>query len=265
VTGTVNVICAAVLAEGTTVISHAAREPEVIDLCHLLQSMGAKIDGIGESTLTIEGKERLRGTSHTLIPDRIEFGTFLLLALITRGEIMLPRIQRFFYEILWQILREHGAIFEEKEDGLLVLGNRSDLKPFHLQTAPFPGFPTDLQALFCALLTQVEGKSTIQERIYPNRFMHIGELQRMGASIYLQKSTAVIEGKRLLSGAALTVSDLRAGACLYLAALAAQGESLIGNVHHLDRGYENFEKKLSQLGAIVKRETGEKGNEETSA
>jgi UDP-N-acetylglucosamine 1-carboxyvinyltransferase len=249
-----NIICAATLADGITVIRDAAREPEVVDLCHMLVKMGAKIDGIGESTLTVEGVERLHGATHELIPDRIEFGTFLLLALAGCCNLELPKIDPSPCGALVDVLAANGAEFETSGDHFIVHGDRANLRPMHLETLPFPGLPTDLQAPLCALLTQVCGESSITERIYPDRFMHIDELRRMGASISMEGSRAVIHGGVGLSGATVEISDLRAGACLYLAALVADGESLIRGVHHVDRGYENFDEKLKKLGAVLQRE-----------
>ncbi|MDR2677688.1 MAG: UDP-N-acetylglucosamine 1-carboxyvinyltransferase [Puniceicoccales bacterium] len=254
VTGTVNIICAATLAQGTTVIRDAAREPEVADLCRMLNKMGAKIGGIGESTLTIEGVERLHGVSHELIPDRIEFGTFLLLALASRSKLELPKVDPSLCGALVDVLAANGAEFEETSDFFVVHGNRSNLRPMCLETLPFPGLPTDLQAPLCALLTQIFGESSIKENIYPNRFTHIGELQRMGANISTDGPQAIIRGATQLSGTSVIIPDLRAGACLYLAALIAKGESLIYGVHHVDRGYENFDEKLKQIGAVLQRE-----------
>ncbi|MDR0727647.1 MAG: UDP-N-acetylglucosamine 1-carboxyvinyltransferase [Puniceicoccales bacterium] len=261
VTGTVNVICAATLARGTTVIRDAAREPEVVDLCHMLVKMGAKIDGIGESTLTIEGVDRLHGASHGLIPDRIEFGTFLLLALASRSELELTKINPSLCGALLEVLAANGAEFEEVGDSFVVHGSRSNLRPMHLETLPFPGLPTDLQAPLCALFTQISGENSITENIYPNRFIHVDELRRMGANVSLKGPRAIIRGVTQLSGAQVVIPDLRAGACLYLAALVAKGESLIRGVHHVDRGYENFDEKLKKIGAVLQREEVSREND----
>jgi UDP-N-acetylglucosamine 1-carboxyvinyltransferase len=254
VTGTVNVLCAATLAKGTTIIRDAAREPEVVNLCHMLVKMGAKINGIGESTLTIEGVERLHGVSHELIPDRIEFGTFLLLALAGRGRLELTKIDPTLCGTLVDVLVANGAEFEETDDFFIVHGSRSNLRPMQLETLPFPGLPTDLQAPLCTLFTQISGVSSATENIYPDRFTHVDELRRMGADISMEGSRAVIRGVTQLSGAPVVIPDLRAGACLYLAALVANGESRIQGVHHVDRGYENFDEKLKQIGAVLQRE-----------
>jgi UDP-N-acetylglucosamine 1-carboxyvinyltransferase len=260
VTGTVNVICAATLAKGATVIRNAAREPEVVDLCRMLTKMGAKIDGIGESTLTIEGVDQLHGACHELIPDRIEFGTFLLLALAGRCELKLSKMSLPLCGALVDTLATNGAVFEEIGDFFVVHGSRSNLRPMRLETFPFPGLPTDLQAPLCTLFTQISGASSIVEHIYPNRFAHIVELQRMGAVISMDGPRAIIRGVTQLSGAKMVIPDLRAGACLYMAALLANGESLIHGVHHVDRGYENFDEKLKKIGAVLQREEVERTN-----
>jgi UDP-N-acetylglucosamine 1-carboxyvinyltransferase len=253
VTGTANVLCAAVLAEGVTQIQSAACEPEVVDLCRLLCRMGARIDGIGGPTLTIEGVAGLYGAEHTLIPDRIEFGTFLLLALITRSDIALPAIESVQHGALLDILAQAGATIEVGKEQVLVRGSAANLRPVELTTLPFPGFPTDLQAPMCALMTQADGISILTERVYPGRFSHVAELERMGARILLEGSSAIVRGPTRLSGAPVTATDLRGGACLYLAALAAEGESSVYGTGHVDRGYENFEEKLRTLGAEVER------------
>lgn len=253
VTGTANILGAAILAKGTTVIQSAACEPEIIDLCLLLKEMGAQIEGIGSPTLTIHGVDRLHGASHRLIMDRIEYGTFLLLALITKSAILLPKIPEIFIGSLMDILLQSGAVFESHPDGLLVRGDLSELRPMEVTTLPFPGFPTDLQAPLTALLAQVEGISIITERIYPHRFMHVQELARMGAEISLEGPSAIIKGRTPLSGAPVMASDLRAGASLYMAGLAAKGETIIQRVYHVDRGYDHLDDKLRALGAKIER------------
>jgi UDP-N-acetylglucosamine 1-carboxyvinyltransferase len=253
VTGTINVICAATLANGTTIIENAAREPEVADLCRMLVKMGAKIDGIGESTLTIDGVEQLHGASHELIPDRIEFGTFLLLALAGRGKLELTKMDAALCGAIIDALAESGAEFEEIGNFFIVHGERSNLRPMHLETLPFPGLPTDLQAPLCTLFTQICGESSMLENIYPDRFTHVGELRRMGADIVMDGRRAVIRGATHLSGAPVMIPDLRAGACLYSAALLARGESILRGIHHVDRGYEIFDEKLRKIGAVLQR------------
>ncbi|MDR3117260.1 MAG: UDP-N-acetylglucosamine 1-carboxyvinyltransferase [Puniceicoccales bacterium] len=253
VTGTANVLCAAVLAEGVTQIQSAACEPEVVDLCRLLCRMGARIDGIGSPTLTIEGVAGLHGAEHTLIPDRIEFGTFLLLALITRSDLTLPAIESAQHGALLDMLAQAGARIGEDRDRVHIRGSAGEVRPIELTTLPFPGFPTDLQAPMCALMTQANGISILTERVYPNRFAHVAELERMGAHILLEGSSAIVRGPTRLSGAPVTATELRGGACLYLAALAADGESTVYGAGHVARGYENFEGKLRALGAEVER------------
>ncbi|MDR2030036.1 MAG: UDP-N-acetylglucosamine 1-carboxyvinyltransferase [Puniceicoccales bacterium] len=254
VTGTANVLCAAVLAEGITQIQSAACEPEVVDLCHLLCKMGARIDGIGSPTLTIEGVGRLHGAEHTLIPDRIEFGTFLLIALITHSDLVLPAIESVAHGALLDILAQAGASIEVGPERTFIRGSACELRPVELTTLPFPGFPTDLQAPMCALMTQAAGISVLTERVYPSRFSHVAELERMGGHILLEGPSAIVRGPTKLSGAPVTATELRGGACLYMAALAAEGESVIRGVEHVDRGYENFDAKLRSIGAVVERE-----------
>ncbi|MDR1438209.1 MAG: UDP-N-acetylglucosamine 1-carboxyvinyltransferase [Puniceicoccales bacterium] len=255
VTGTANILCAATLAKGTTIIQSASCEPEIVDLCRLLVAMGAKIDGIGGPTLTIDGVDGLRGASHRLIADRIEFGTFVIAALVTHGSLSLPDIPWFHQGAFEDILVRSGAIFERSEDRIIVRGDRSYLRPMELATLPFPGFPTDLQAPMCALLTQINGISVLTERVYPQRFMHVGELCRMGADIILENATSIVKGPSALSGAPVMASDLRSGACLCLAALAAKGESIVQRIYHIDRGYEHLDEKLHRVGAVIERES----------
>jgi UDP-N-acetylglucosamine 1-carboxyvinyltransferase len=255
VTGTANILCAATLAKGITVIQSAACEPEIVDLCHLLTRMGGKIDGIGGPTLTVEGVDRLHGIHYELMADRIEFGTFVLLALITHGCLHLPQITAAHCGALEDILQRSGAIFERQDGQFIIHGDRCELRPMELTTLPFPGFPTDLQAPMCSLFTQVDGISVLTERVYPQRFIYIGELCRMGAQIILEGASAIVKGKTPLSGAPVMAPDLRSGACLYLAALAARGESLIHRVYHVDRGYECLDEKLRAIGAVLQRET----------
>lgn len=254
VTGTANVLSAAVLARGTTIIQSAACEPEVVDLCHLLTAMGAKINGIGSPTLEIEGVDSLHGADHAIIPDRIEFGTFLLLALITGSCLRLPRDVAPLAGAVIDSLEQAGAIFEVDGEDFVVRGDRSELRPMELTTLPFPGFPTDLQAPMSVLMTQIPGVSLITERIYPNRFMHINELCRMGADITMEGATSIIKGRRALSGAPVMASDLRCGAALYLAGLAASGETTVQRIYHVDRGYDHFEEKLAKIGARIQRQ-----------
>ena len=253
VTGTANIAMAAVLAPGTTRIECAACEPEVVDLCNLLVKMGASIEGIGSPELTIHGVEKLHGCNHRVIADRIEAGTFIAAAAITRGDVEIKGIAPNLLGAFLDKLEEAGLPMEKKADSIRVLPYNHSLRPVDIITLPHPGFPTDLQAQLCALMTQTEGLSIITERIYPNRFMHVPELQRMGADIAIEGPSAIIKGASTLSGAPVMASDLRASAALILAALAARGETWIQRIYHLDRGYERFEKKLATLGARIDR------------
>jgi UDP-N-acetylglucosamine 1-carboxyvinyltransferase len=256
VTGTENVIMAALGARGTTVIESAACEPEITDLCEFLRKQGAVIEGIGTNTITIEGGHTLHGCRHRIIGDRIEAGTFICAGLITRGQITIHGNTPNSSSALYDKLDEIGANVKELADGTIIVDGRAqNFHPIEIITLPYPGFPTDLQAQFCALLTSVDGISVVSERIYPSRFMHVSELNRMGASIMLEGSHAIIHGSstRRLSGAQLIASDLRASAALYLAGLCAKNETLVHRIYHLDRGYENFEEKLRSIGAHIER------------
>jgi UDP-N-acetylglucosamine 1-carboxyvinyltransferase len=256
VTGTANVLMAALGARGVTVIESAACEPEIMDLCLFLRKQGAAIGGIGTNTLTIVGQRKLHGCRHRIIGDRIEAGTFICAGLMTRGCITIrgntPKVGGAVYDKL----EEMGASVKEFEDGTIVVDSKKQkLRSAEIITLPYPGFPTDLQAQFCTLLSCIDGISVVSERIYPGRFMHISELNRMGADIMLEESHAIIHGssKRKLTGTQLMASDLRASAALYLAGLCAENETLIHRVYHLDRGYEHFEEKLCNLGANIER------------
>jgi len=253
VTGTANILMAAVLAPGTTRIECAACEPEVVDLCHLLVKMGAKIEGIGSPELIIEGVDKLHGCEHRVIADRIEAGTFIVAAAITRGDVAVKGIPPNLLGAFLDKIEEAGVPLEVEGDCIRVRPYSGSLKPVDCITLPYPGYPTDLQAQLCALMTQVEGISIITERIYPNRFMHVPELQRMGADISIEGPSAIIKGASKLSGAPVMASDLRASAALILAAFAASGDTWIQRIYHLDRGYERFEQKLSALGAKIER------------
>lgn len=255
VTGTANVLMAATLTPGVTIIESAACEPEIVDLCRLLQQMGADIDGIGSPTLKIVGQKSLRGFDYTVIGDRIEAGTFVLGALVTQGQVRVCGAKPQHLNALLYLLERIGADvrIDENEQVIDVFPCLDHLKPFEVTTLPFPGFPTDLQAQLCVLGICIQGLSLITERIYPQRFMHVAELQRLGAHITPEGSTAILQGGRPLSGADVMASDLRAGAALYLAGLVAKGETCIHRVYHVDRGYENFEQKLRDLGADVER------------
>jgi len=255
VTGTENLLMAATLAEGTTIIENAAREPEINDLAHFLNKMGAKISGIGTDVLTIEGVERLgvKDLHYDVLPDRIEAGTYLVAAAITRGKIKLKKIQPNLLDAVLAKLEEAGAEITTGEDWveLDMHGNRP--KAVSLRTAPFPAFPTDMQAQFTAMNSIAEGVSTITETVFENRFMHVQEMQRMGANIKLESNTAICTGIDKLTAAPVMATDLRASASLVLAGLVSEGETLVDRIYHIDRGYDHIEEKLSQLGAIIRR------------
>ncbi|MBM4019441.1 MAG: UDP-N-acetylglucosamine 1-carboxyvinyltransferase [Planctomycetes bacterium] len=252
VTGTANVLMAAVLARGTTVIDCAACEPEVQDLARMLVKMGAGIRGIGSPRLLVEGVDRLSGAEHAVIPDRIEAGTFLLAAAATGGDVAVEGARWNDLFALVHLLREAGAEVEHLGDAVRVRAPRR-LRSVDVTTLPFPGFPTDLQAQTAAMLAVADGISVITEKIYPDRFMHVAELNRMGAAIRKEGPAAVVHGPRRLSGAPVMASDLRASAALVVAALVAEGRTTVSRVYHLDRGYERLEQKLKRLGARVRR------------
>ena len=255
VTGTANVLMAAVLTPGVTVIDCAACEPEIVDLCTLLQQMGASIEGVGSPTLTIRGTDHLKGFDYTVIGDRIEAGTFVLAGLITQGTLHIQGFQTQHLNALWHLLDNiHADIsIHEAEGSVDVKPCLDRLTPFETTTLPYPGYPTDLQAQLCVLGLCIPGISLITERIYPQRFMHLPELQRLGGQTWLEGSTAILKGGTPLSGAEVMASDLRASAALYLAGLIASGTTSIHRVYHVDRGYERFDKKLQALGAHIQR------------
>jgi len=250
---TENALMAACLAEGESKIENAAREPEIIDLAHALCSMGAEISGAGTSGITIQGKKSLRGMDHSVAPDRVEAATFLCAGLITGGSVETTGITEDYLGSALQVLRSMGAKIECSSDSIRA-SSQGPLKPVEIETLPFPGFPTDMQAQFMALLTQAQGRSLIKETIFENRFMHVPELVRLGAKIKIQGNQASIEGPCSLTGATVMATDLRASASLILAGLAAKGETTIRRIYHLDRGYEQIEQKLSRLGAEIYRE-----------
>ena len=253
VTATENLMMAASLAESTTVLENCAMEPEVGDLARLLIAMGAKIEGIGSSTLHIEGVETLHGAQHRVPPDRIETGTFLTAAAATRGDIrVLDTEPDFLHHVLGK-LEQAGARIELGPDWIHLDTGGKRCKAVHINTAPYPAFPTDMQAQFMALNALAEGTATVVENIFENRFMHVAELQRMGADIELQGHTAIVRGRERLQGAPVMATDLRASASLIIAALAADGETSIDRVYHLDRGYANIDRKLAEMGAMIKR------------
>jgi UDP-N-acetylglucosamine 1-carboxyvinyltransferase len=253
VTGTENLLMAATLANGVTILENAAREPEVVDLANMLIGMGAKISGVGSSTLTIEGVKELHGTKHTIIPDRIETATFIIAAAITGGDITLTNTQSEFMAVPIEKFRQVGVEIEEVGDNSLRVRGNGNLKSIDLQTSPYPGFPTDIQAQMLVLNSLSDGISIVTETIFENRFMHVSELQRMGADIRIQGNSVRVKGVEKLVGAPVMATDLRASASLVLAGLAAEGETLISRIYHLDRGYERIEEKLLALGADIQR------------
>ena len=252
VTGTEDLLMAATLAEGETILKNCAREPEVADLADLLNKMGAKITGAGTSTIRVEGVSKLKGTKHRIIPDRIEAGTFIIAGAMTGGDLNVTGCDPSHLEALLTKLHEVGVKTKTSTDSVRVMGDH----PFQasdMSTEEYPGFPTDMQAQFLALATQAEGTSIIIENIFENRFMHAQELVRMGANVKIDGHRAIVRGKTPLSAAAVLASDLRASASLVLAALVADGETIIDRVYHIDRGYENIEEKLKGVGAQIRR------------
>ncbi|MDG2474204.1 MAG: UDP-N-acetylglucosamine 1-carboxyvinyltransferase [Paracoccaceae bacterium] len=250
---TANIVMAASLADGSSVLRNCALEPEIQDLCDCLNGMGAKVKGGGTSIIEIEGVSELSGHTHSVIADRIELGTYMLAPAIAGGEIFLRGGRIELIESFAKILRETGAEVISSEDGILVKGSKNGIAPVNISTQPFPGFPTDLQAQMMALLTLSKGISTLNENIFENRFMHAPELNRMGAKIFVDGGTATVEGVNALKGAPVMATDLRASISLILAGLAAQGQTILTRVYHLDRGYENVCSKLSNCGADITR------------
>lgn len=257
VTGTANIVMAAVSIPGTTVIENAACEPEIADLCAMLEKMGAIIEGAGSPTISITGVPRLCGATHSVMPDRIEAGTWITAALASRGKVLIRDAQKKYLGSFLDVLERAECPVKAKSPSSIYV-DASDLKlrPIEAITLPYPGLPTDLQAQLCALMTQADGISIVTERIYPERFMHVPELARMGANIAREGPSAIISGGTKLSGAPVMASDLRASAALVIAALAASGETLIHRVYHIDRGYEKIDEKLASLGARVERLKG---------
>ena len=253
VTGTENVMMAAVLAKGETTIVNAAREPEVVDLAHCLVAMGAQIEGIGSDRLRITGKEKLHAATHNVVPDRIEAGTFAMAAAITNGELELIGAKLEHLNSVATILAEAGIDMTETAEGLLVRRMDGMLNGVDVMTEPYPGFPTDLQAQMMALMCVANGASMITETIFENRFMHVPELKRMGANITVHNSSALVRGVPMLTGAPVMATDLRASVSLALAGLAARGETILSRIYHLDRGYERLEEKLAACGADIER------------
>jgi UDP-N-acetylglucosamine 1-carboxyvinyltransferase len=252
VTGTANAVMLAVLTPGCTILEGSACEPEITDLCHMLQAMGANIQGIGSHLLKIEGVEKLNGCKHRVIPDRIEAGTYVLAGAITGGELTIEGINAAHMGSFLDLLKTAGLNLDYQNQSIKI-SNKINLSPLEVVTLPFPGFPTDLQAQICALACITDGLSVITERVYPSRFMHVPELLRMGAHISIEGTSAIIRGAKRLTGAPVMASDLRASAALILAGLAAEGETWVQRIYHLDRGYETFEQKLQKLGAKVER------------
>jgi UDP-N-acetylglucosamine 1-carboxyvinyltransferase len=252
VTGTENVMMAAALADGETIVRNAACEPEIVDLAELLMKMGGRIQGAGTPTIRIDGVDRLGGADHTVVPDRIETGTYIAACAIAGGEIEICACQPQHLRAVIEKFRETGVRIEEGPDNLRVRAPRR-VRAANVTTLPHPGFPTDMQAQYMALMTQASGVSTITESIFENRFMHVAELQRMGASVRVEGRTALINGPAALSGAQVMATDLRASASLVLAGLAAGGETIVDRVYHLDRGYYRIDEKLRGLGADIER------------
>jgi UDP-N-acetylglucosamine 1-carboxyvinyltransferase len=252
VTGTENLMMAATLADGRTVLENAACEPEVVDLANCLNRMGARITGAGTSTITIDGVEQLHGTQHDILPDRIETATFLIAVGMTGGDVTLTGTQGALLEAPIAKLRHVGLDISTVDGGLRVARNGA-LRAVDIKTVPYPGFPTDLQAQMMALIAVAQGTGTITETIFENRFMHVSELQRMGADVLLQGNTAIVRGVSQLYGAPVMATDLRASASLVLAGLAAEGDTVISRVYHIDRGYERIEEKLLAVGADIQR------------
>ncbi len=256
VTGTENIMMAATLAQGTTYIENAAREPEVVDLAKCLSAMGAKISGAGTDEITIEGVERLHGAVHEVIPDRIETGTYLVAGAMTKGSVRLRNVRPDLLQAVLEKLRETGAIIECGSNWISLDMQGRRPKSVSVRTAPYPAFPTDMQAQFVALNSIAEGDATVSETIFENRFMHVYELQRMGAKIELEGNTAIVHGVASLMGAPVMATDLRASASLALAGLVAESETIVDRIYHIDRGYECIEEKLAQLGARIRRVPG---------
>lgn len=253
VLATANVMMAATMASGRTVIDSAACEPEIVDLGNFLKKMGAKIEGLGSPSVEIEGVKRLGGANYSLIPDRIEAGTYMIASAVTKGDVTIKNMNLNMLGAMLDKLREAGVMITEKNNHVRIRRERV-LRPISVTTLPYPGFPTDLQAQMMALMCVVPGISVITEKIYPERFMHVSELNRMGANIMLEGPSAIVSGKKKLSGAPVMASDLRASAGLVLAGLVAEGSTDVSRVYHLDRGYENLVSKLQSLGAKIRRE-----------
>lgn len=247
------IIMAASLAEGTTILENAAQEPEIVDLANFLNKMGARIKGVGTDTIKIEGVDKLRGVTHNVIPDRIEAGTFMIGAVMTGGSVLVKNVVPDHLKAVIAKLRECGGVIENADEGLLVRGDVNPLVSTDIKTLPYPGFPTDNQSPFMALLTVAKGPSVVIETVFENRFMHVGEFNRMGANIKIEGSCAIIPGAKKLQGAQVIATDLRAGAAVVLTGLVADGMTEVSQIYHIDRGYENFVEKLRGLGANIMR------------
>jgi len=254
--GTHTALMAAVLARGTSVIENAAREPEIGDVADCLNKMGAKISGAGTSRIIVEGADRLHGARHSVLPDRIETGTYAMAVAMTGGDVLLQNARPELLQAALDVLGQAGATVTPTNEGVRVARNGAGLMPVEVTTAPFPGFPTDLQAQLMALMTRAHGTSHITETIFENRFMHVQELVRLGAHIHLDGETATIDGVPCLKGAPVMATDLRASVSLVIAGLAAEGETMVNRVYHLDRGFERVEEKLARCGAAIERLSG---------
>lgn len=247
------IVMAATLADGVTILENAAQEPEIVDLANVLNKMGARIKGAGTDTIKIEGLESLKGVSHHVIPDRIEAGTFMVGAVMTGGNVLIKNIVADHLKAVIAKLRECGAEIQMTDEGLVVRGDRRPINSTDIKTLPYPGFPTDMQSPFMALLTVAKGPSVVIETVFENRFMHVGEFNRMGANIKTNGNCAIIPGDKTLQGAQVVATDLRAGAAVVLTGLVADGTTEVSQIYHVDRGYENFVEKLKSLGANIMR------------
>ncbi len=253
VTGTENLMMAASLADGTTVIENAAREPEVVDLADFINAMGGRIENAGTDMITIHGVESLQGCDYTVLPDRIETGTYLVAAAITGGKVLIKRTDPRLLDAVLAKLEESGAVIDTGDDWIELDMEGRKPHAVNIRTAPYPGFPTDMQAQFCALNAIAEGTGSVTETVFENRFMHIQEFMRLGANVHLEGNTVIIQGVEGLNGAQVMATDLRASASLILAGLVAQGETVVDRIYHIDRGYDHIEEKLAGLGAKIKR------------
>lgn len=252
---TENIMMAASLAQGQTIIENAAEEPEIVDLANYINIMGGKVKGAGTNIIKVDGVKELRGASHTVIPDRVEAGTYMVAAAITGGNILIENVIIDHLKPVVAKLKEAGVSISEEGTGIRVIGGQQLLKAVDIKTLPYPGFPTDMQAQFMALMTVAYGTSIVTETVFENRFMHVDELKRMGAHIKIEGRSAIVEGIRKLTGAPVKATDLRAGASLLLAGLVAEGETEISCIHHIDRGYDDIEQKFRGLGANIRRIT----------